>query len=358
MLSNCTYLAGPTVDTGVNNATDVTNGSTREYMQSEEFADSLGAAFVYVPGNYPVLAMPETVPVTGVTLNRTSARLAAGAELTLTATVTPADANPTVTWTTSNAAVATVTDAGVVKALAVGEAVITAAAGGFTANCAVTVIPEGSGSDVEFLTYKPSKPGATLVGKITIVNKGKEALSFALNSVSAKAKTINPGKSAAVSAKPGDVIYYWSGTDKTGAEEYEVILKPKAPNAGAKVVKPSGKTPAADETGTVTINLTKLGGKNASGQYLQWALYNTKAGSVVPGFDWKWVNEALTPASSTEEIKFDIKMSKTDKYQVILRYENQNGDFAPFYPGSLNAAAIKDKSYKKSVKITWKNVYK
>ena len=62
------------------------------------------------------------------------------AAVTLTATVKPADAtDPTVTWTSSNPAVATVDETGKVHAVAAGEATITAQAGDKTATCKVTV---------------------------------------------------------------------------------------------------------------------------------------------------------------------------------------------------------------------------
>ena len=52
---------------------------------------------------------PEVVPVTGITLDKTTASVEAGKSLTLTATVTPDNAtDKTVTWTTSDQSVATV----------------------------------------------------------------------------------------------------------------------------------------------------------------------------------------------------------------------------------------------------------
>ncbi|MGI6596544.1 MAG: Ig-like domain-containing protein [bacterium] len=61
--------------------------------------------------------------------------LGVGGTGTITATVKPANAtNKTVTWTTSNANVATVAN-GVVTANEVGTATITATAGGKTAAC-------------------------------------------------------------------------------------------------------------------------------------------------------------------------------------------------------------------------------
>ena len=82
------------------------------------------------------------VPVTGVSLDESSITLDVGGNQTLTATVTPEDAtNKKVRWTSDNETVATVSEDGVVTAVAGGTAVITATThdGLFTATCTVTV---------------------------------------------------------------------------------------------------------------------------------------------------------------------------------------------------------------------------
>lgn len=79
--------------------------------------------------------------VTGVTLAET-ASVYAGEKITLKATVVPSDANvQTVTWSSSNTAVAKVSTAGVITGVKAGTAVITVKTkeGGFTAKCSVTV---------------------------------------------------------------------------------------------------------------------------------------------------------------------------------------------------------------------------
>ena len=86
---------------------------------------------------------PATVAVTGVTLAPTSATLTLGETetVTLIPTVLPNDAtDKSVTWSSSDEAVATVTD-GVVTAVAAGTATITVTTtdGAKTATCAVTV---------------------------------------------------------------------------------------------------------------------------------------------------------------------------------------------------------------------------
>ena len=82
----------------------------------------------------------STIPVSGITLNKTSLVLDIGEYETLTATIMPDDAtDKTVVWESSNASVASVSD-GTVHGLKEGSATITASAGNFSATCSVTVI--------------------------------------------------------------------------------------------------------------------------------------------------------------------------------------------------------------------------
>jgi uncharacterized protein YjdB len=83
-----------------------------------------------------------TTPVTGVSLNQSSLTLDEGQSAQLIETVSPSDAtDKSVSWSSSNTAVATVDAAGLVSAVAEGSATITVTTSdsGYTANCAVTV---------------------------------------------------------------------------------------------------------------------------------------------------------------------------------------------------------------------------
>ena len=86
---------------------------------------------------------PVTKSVTGITLNKPTAKLTTGQTLTLKATVEPSDAtDKTITWTTSNKSVATVSTKGVVTAVGAGTATITVTANdgsGTKSTCKVTV---------------------------------------------------------------------------------------------------------------------------------------------------------------------------------------------------------------------------
>ena len=101
---------------------------------------------------------PQEVAVTSVTLDKTALELTEGETATLVATVQPDNATKkTVTWTSSDAAIAAVDNKGKVTAVAEGNATITAKAGEQQAVCSVTVKsdavdagdPEGLGNENE-----------------------------------------------------------------------------------------------------------------------------------------------------------------------------------------------------------------
>ena len=105
---------------------------------SDIAVNTTGAALSFKKIQFPADVSSE-IPVTGVALGKTSLSLEKGKTETLTATVTPDNAtDKTVTWDSSNKAVATV-DGGKVTAVAAGKTTITATAGGKSATCEVTV---------------------------------------------------------------------------------------------------------------------------------------------------------------------------------------------------------------------------
>lgn len=90
----------------------------------------------------PVRIYAVNIPVTGVTLDKATATVAAGASLTLTPTIAPASAtNRGVTWTSSTPGNVMVTNKGVITGLTPGTSTITVKTtdGAKTATCVVTV---------------------------------------------------------------------------------------------------------------------------------------------------------------------------------------------------------------------------
>jgi uncharacterized protein YjdB len=77
---------------------------------------------------------------TGVSLNKSNLRFTSlDATQTLTTTLTPSNTTDTVSWKSSDTAVATVSSNGVVKAVGYGSCTITASCGSKTATCTITV---------------------------------------------------------------------------------------------------------------------------------------------------------------------------------------------------------------------------
>lgn len=100
----------------------------------------------------------KTIKVTSVAVSPKTLNLEVGQTGTLTATVKPDNAtNKTVTWTTSDAKVATVDNNGVVTAVGKGTATITAAADGKTAACTVTVKVPACNHSEDKLTHVDGK---------------------------------------------------------------------------------------------------------------------------------------------------------------------------------------------------------
>ena len=125
--------------------TSYTTAATTTNMNGYQYrcvvTGSGGVSVISQTATLTVQAKPASVPVTGVTLDKTSLTLQETGSDTLTATVEPADAtNKNVTWQSDNANVATVQN-GTVNAVGAGKATITVttADGGKIATCEVTV---------------------------------------------------------------------------------------------------------------------------------------------------------------------------------------------------------------------------
>ena len=168
---------------------------------SSNTADVVSVYGAEIEVNYTI---PTPVSVTGVSLDKSTDSVETGATTTLTATVSPNDAsNKTVSWSTSNSSVATVSN-GVVTGVSPGSAIITVTTtdGGYTDTCTVTVtaatmydyvpassmqvgksylITIGNSGTVPILTDE-SGGSRTLVGVTTTVSNGKISINGATKS--------------------------------------------------------------------------------------------------------------------------------------------------------------------------------
>ena len=151
----------------VNNSGVITNEGT---------INNQGTLTIEPGGNLAgdVTGNQATYKVTGVTLNRSNLSLTAGGAAWLRAAVQPDNAaNKMVTWSTSDASIATVTD-GVVTAVAPGTATITVTTvdGGFTAICTVTVRPDIPPANPNYRITVEATQGGTVTADPTAAKAG------------------------------------------------------------------------------------------------------------------------------------------------------------------------------------------
>ena len=145
-----------------------------------------GVSVISQAATLTVQAKPASVPVTGVTLDKTTLELFTGGSATLTATVQPDDAtNKNVTWQSDNANVATVQN-GTVNAVGAGEATITVTTedGKKTATCKVTVTQSeySISADTTALNFGSAYTGYTqpAAQMVTITNTGNQQVTVTL----------------------------------------------------------------------------------------------------------------------------------------------------------------------------------
>ncbi len=132
-----------------------------------------------------ITVIPDVIPVEALTLEPTELVLKVGETSELTATITPEDAtDKVITWVSGDETKATVSETGVVTAIAPGEVLIHASASnGETKTCTVTILP------VEVPVVEVT--GITLTNATLLMREGRTAtLGAILTPVDAEDKTV------------------------------------------------------------------------------------------------------------------------------------------------------------------------
>ena len=198
-LSDKTTSLGENSFAGCNNITYVKSYATTPPEGLVNFPEEVVAnGTLFVPDGYEddyaysatwedwmkIRPLTASVLVSSITLNHTEANLKTTQTLILEATVGEESAvNKNIVWTSSNEAVATVSDAGIVTANAVGNATITATAAdgsGVKATCEITVDPtlaESISLNQTALTLK-KKRTAKLVATIMPITTSDKGVSW------------------------------------------------------------------------------------------------------------------------------------------------------------------------------------
>ena len=167
---NITATVSPSNATDKSVTWSSSNGSVATVSGGKVTAVAEGSATITATaggksGTCAVTVSKVVIGVSSISLDQTQVTLSIGETSTLTATVSPSDAtDKTVTWSSSDESVATVSD-GKVTAVAPGSATITAEAGGKKATCEVTV----KGKDVAQVTLDKEEANIGVGESFTLI---------------------------------------------------------------------------------------------------------------------------------------------------------------------------------------------
>ncbi len=220
-------------------------------------------------------AVTVTIPVVSVKLSKTAATVIKEKTLQLTATVSPGDAtNKAVSWTSSNTKVATVTAAGLVKALAKGSCTITAKTkdGAKLATCKVTVT-------IPVTAVKLNKTSASVIkGKtlqLTAAVSPSDASNKAVIWSSSNSKVATVGSTGLVKAV-GKGSCAITVKTKDGAKLASCKVTVTIPVTAVKLNKTSA-TLTKGKTVRLAATITP---STASNKTVSWTSSNTKVATV------------------------------------------------------------------------------
>ena len=222
----------------------------------------------------------KPVAVSSVELNKAATNIQIGGSETLTATVLPENAaNKNVTWSSSDATVASVDANGKVSALKVGTATITVktADGNKTATCSVTVSPIGvTGVSLNKTSTTLYIGGTeTLTATVTPANATNKSVTWSSSNTAVATVDAN-GKITAVAAGTATITAKTADGSKTAT--CTVTVKPV--EVTSLTLNKTSLTLAKNGTETLTATIAP---SNATDKTVTWSSSNTAVATVVNG---------------------------------------------------------------------------
>ena len=207
-----------------------------------------------------------TVPydaATGVTVTAPQSTLAVGSGMQLTATVAPATANQTVTWSSSDTAVLTVSETGYVTAVAVGTAHISATAVNATTGTIDLTVPYPVASKVDVTAPQETVAIGKGMQLTATVSPAMADQSVTWNSSDADIMTVSASGYVTAVALGTARITATTGNGKTG---YVDLTVPYDAATGVTVT-----TPQSTLTVTGTAQLTSTVSPAIADQAVTWS---------------------------------------------------------------------------------------
>jgi len=325
-----------------------------------------------------VTVTPAPVAVTGVSLNKSATTIFVGGHEQLTPTIQPGNAtNQNVTWTSSNPAVAAVSNGGEVAGLGTGTATITVRTedGGKTATCAVTVTATSvavtgvslnktttsitiGGQELLAPTIQPSNATnqnvdwSTSNAAIAAVSSGGMVTAVAVGTATITVKTEDGNKTATCAVTVAPIAVTGVSLNKATASlnvgASETLVATVAPSnatnkavswstSNASVATVSGGTVTGVAGGTATITVaTADGGKTAT------CAVTVNAGVPVTGVTLDKTSISMSAyQTSTERIRATVAPSNATNKDVIWSSSDTGVATVNFYPPYGNEGYVR-----------------
>jgi uncharacterized protein YjdB len=225
-----------------------------------------------------------TVAVTGVTVTPSSASVLVGSTQQLTATISPSDAtNQSVSWSSSNPAIATVSTSGLVTGIAAGSATITVTTQDgnktatsnitVTSNCTPTTITpylQVDGGTWQQTNSTTINPGSSVKFGPQPVSGGSWSWNGCGTSGTAREQTVTPASTCAATAT------YTNSSGCTSTQDFSVTVNTTVAVTGVTI----SSTSVSISTGGTTQLSATVSPSNATNQSVSWGSSNTSVATV------------------------------------------------------------------------------
>ena len=225
------------------------------------------------------------VPVASVAVSPTSASLTIGETQQATATARDAQGNAlagrTITWQSGNTNVATVTQAGLITAVGVGNTTVTATSEGKTGTVAVSVAAPAVGS----VSVTPPTASVNVAFTTTLTATVRDADGATMTGAAVTWSTDKPSIASVTQSgvvtgmSPGTATITATSGGKSGTATITVAL---APVATVTLSPPqlNLRDRNNQRTGTLTVTLKDANGNTLTGRSVTWSSSNTNVATV------------------------------------------------------------------------------
>ena len=319
------------------------NGNVAAVSGGKITAKAAGSATITAKSNngktascYVTVKGGSSVAVTGISLNKTSLSIQKGQTQTITATVSPSNAtNKTITWTTSNGNVATVSG-GKITAKAAGTATITAKTNnGKTASCKVTatntaVAATGVSLNKTSLSIQKGQ-SQTITATVSPSNATNKSVAWSTSN--SNIATVSGGK---ITAKAVGSATITAKTNNGKTASCKVTVTNESVAVTGISLNKTSLTIQNGQTQTITATVSP---SNATNKAVTWSTSNGNVASVSGGkITAKAVGTATITAKTnngkTATCKVTVKSPKASSFRWGVdnwRFTNSPNNFGSTY---------------------------